>query len=64
LRDFSLLFRNLIYCQFFSAQVPGAPSNPFVTITSATSVSLTWVPRSNGGSPITSYKVAISILLG
>ncbi|XP_078674782.1 cell adhesion molecule-related/down-regulated by oncogenes-like isoform X2 [Branchiostoma floridae x Branchiostoma belcheri] len=38
-------------------QVPEAPSKPRISRASDTSVYVSWVPRSNGGSPITAFKV-------
>ncbi|XP_030076555.1 cell adhesion molecule-related/down-regulated by oncogenes [Microcaecilia unicolor] len=37
--------------------VPEAPDRPTVSTASETSVYVTWIPRANGGSPITSFKV-------
>ncbi|CAK8693052.1 unnamed protein product [Clavelina lepadiformis] len=40
-------------------KVPDAPESPHVTVTSPSSVTLTWGPRSNGGSPIIGYKIQL-----
>ncbi|XP_066281555.1 cell adhesion molecule-related/down-regulated by oncogenes-like isoform X1 [Branchiostoma lanceolatum] len=40
-----------------SQSVPEAPSKPRISRASDTSVYVSWVPRSNGGSPITAFKV-------
>ncbi|XP_023557230.1 cell adhesion molecule-related/down-regulated by oncogenes isoform X1 [Octodon degus] len=37
--------------------VPEAPDRPTVSTASETSVYVTWIPRANGGSPITAFKV-------
>ncbi|XP_059813221.1 cell adhesion molecule-related/down-regulated by oncogenes isoform X2 [Hypanus sabinus] len=37
--------------------VPEAPDRPTISTASETSVYVTWIPRANGGSPITSFKV-------
>ncbi|XP_074833308.1 cell adhesion molecule-related/down-regulated by oncogenes [Carettochelys insculpta] len=37
--------------------VPEAPDRPAISAASETSVYVTWIPRANGGSPITSFKV-------
>lgn len=37
--------------------VPEAPDRPTISIASETSVYVTWIPRANGGSPITAFKV-------
>ncbi|XP_053308310.1 cell adhesion molecule-related/down-regulated by oncogenes [Spea bombifrons] len=36
---------------------PEAPDRPTISTASETSVYVTWIPRANGGSPITSFKV-------
>uniref|UniRef100_A0A8C5MUU4 Cell adhesion associated, onco regulated n=1 Tax=Leptobrachium leishanense TaxID=445787 RepID=A0A8C5MUU4_9ANUR len=42
---------------FRHSGVPEAPDRPTVSTASDTSVYVTWIPRANGGSPITSFKV-------
>ncbi|KAM5131943.1 cell adhesion molecule-related/down-regulated by oncogenes isoform 2-T4 [Mantella aurantiaca] len=42
---------------FRHSGVPEAPDRPTISIASETSVYVTWIPRANGGSPITSFKV-------
>uniref|UniRef100_A0A8C3RW49 Cell adhesion molecule-related/down-regulated by oncogenes n=1 Tax=Chelydra serpentina TaxID=8475 RepID=A0A8C3RW49_CHESE len=37
--------------------VPEAPDRPAISTASETSVFVTWIPRANGGSPITAFKV-------
>ncbi|XP_068094891.1 cell adhesion molecule-related/down-regulated by oncogenes isoform X2 [Hyperolius riggenbachi] len=37
--------------------VPEAPDRPTISTASETSVYVNWIPRANGGSPITSFKV-------
>ncbi|XP_043936763.1 cell adhesion molecule-related/down-regulated by oncogenes isoform X2 [Protopterus annectens] len=37
--------------------VPEAPDRPTISAASETSVYVTWIPRANGGSPITAFKV-------
>ncbi|XP_012864911.1 PREDICTED: cell adhesion molecule-related/down-regulated by oncogenes [Dipodomys ordii] len=37
--------------------VPEAPDRPTISTASETSVYVTWIPRANGGSPITAFKV-------
>ncbi|MEE6484497.1 hypothetical protein FKM82_013888 [Ascaphus truei] len=39
------------------SRVPEAPDRPTISTASETSVYVTWIPRANGGSPITSFKV-------
>lgn len=39
------------------SSVPEAPDRPTISTASQTSVYVTWIPRANGGSPITSFKV-------
>lgn len=41
----------------FPVSVPEAPDRPTVSTASETSVYVTWIPRANGGSPITAFKV-------
>ncbi|KAG8568268.1 hypothetical protein GDO81_013941 [Engystomops pustulosus] len=42
---------------FRHSSVPEAPDRPTISTASETSVYVTWIPRANGGSPITSFKV-------
>ncbi|KAM8927633.1 cell adhesion molecule-related/down-regulated by oncogenes [Pelodytes ibericus] len=42
---------------FRHSGVPEAPDRPTISAASETSVYVTWIPRANGGSPITSFKV-------
>ncbi|XP_018414521.1 PREDICTED: cell adhesion molecule-related/down-regulated by oncogenes [Nanorana parkeri] len=42
---------------FRHSGVPEAPDRPTISSASETSVYVTWIPRANGGSPITSFKV-------
>lgn len=37
--------------------VPEAPDRPTISTASENSVYVTWIPRANGGSPITAFKV-------
>lgn len=41
----------------FPFPVPEAPDRPTISTASETSVYVTWIPRANGGSPITAFKV-------
>ncbi|KAM4703952.1 cell adhesion molecule-related/down-regulated by oncogenes isoform 2-T4 [Rhinophrynus dorsalis] len=41
--------------------VPEAPDRPTISTASETSVYVTWIPRANGGSPITSFKVEYKV---
>lgn len=41
----------------FQFSVPEAPDRPTISMASETSVYVTWIPRANGGSPITAFKV-------
>lgn len=41
----------------FPFSVPEAPDRPTISTASETSVYVTWIPRANGGSPITAFKV-------
>ncbi|XP_060779498.1 cell adhesion molecule-related/down-regulated by oncogenes isoform X2 [Neoarius graeffei] len=38
-------------------RVPEAPDRPTISIASENSVYVTWIPRANGGSPITAFRV-------
>ncbi|KAM4628100.1 cell adhesion molecule-related/down-regulated by oncogenes isoform 2-T2 [Polymixia lowei] len=38
-------------------RVPGAPDRPTISMATESSVYVTWVPRANGGSPITAFRV-------
>ncbi|XP_077162542.1 cell adhesion molecule-related/down-regulated by oncogenes [Paroedura picta] len=42
--------------------VPEAPDRPTISTASETSVYVTWIPRANGGSPITAFKVEYKLL--
>lgn len=37
--------------------VPEAPDRPTISMATESSVYVTWVPRANGGSPITAFRV-------
>lgn len=41
----------------FLLSVPEAPDRPTISTASESSVYVTWIPRANGGSPITAFKV-------
>lgn len=41
----------------FYLAVPEAPDRPTISIASENSVYVTWIPRANGGSPITAFRV-------
>lgn len=41
----------------FHPSVPEAPDRPTISTASESSVYVTWIPRANGGSPITAFKV-------
>lgn len=41
----------------FLISVPEAPDRPTISTASESSVYVTWIPRANGGSPITAFKV-------
>lgn len=41
----------------FCHAVPEAPDRPTISIASENSVYVTWIPRANGGSPITAFRV-------
>ncbi|XP_044137933.1 cell adhesion molecule-related/down-regulated by oncogenes isoform X1 [Bufo gargarizans] len=47
----------LVHDSFRHSSVPEAPDRPTIFIASESSVFVTWIPRANGGSPITSFKV-------
>ncbi|KAF7650412.1 hypothetical protein LDENG_00126390 [Lucifuga dentata] len=38
-------------------RVPGAPDRPTISMGTESSVFVTWIPRANGGSPITAFRV-------
>ncbi|MGH0178300.1 UNVERIFIED_CONTAM: hypothetical protein FKN15_007316 [Acipenser sinensis] len=40
-----------------SGVVPEAPDRPTISMATETSVYVTWIPRANGGSPITAFRV-------
>ncbi|XP_060106666.1 cell adhesion molecule-related/down-regulated by oncogenes [Heteronotia binoei] len=42
--------------------VPEAPDRPTISTASETSVYVTWIPRANGGSPITAFKVEYKLV--
>lgn len=42
---------------FFSVPVPEAPDRPTISMATESSVYVTWIPRANGGSPITAFRV-------
>ncbi|PKU28686.1 hypothetical protein llap_21010 [Limosa lapponica baueri] len=42
---------------FRTSKVPEAPDRPTISTASESSVYVTWIPRANGGSPITAFKV-------
>ncbi|XP_041030178.1 cell adhesion molecule-related/down-regulated by oncogenes isoform X2 [Carcharodon carcharias] len=50
-------FGVVIYDPARHSGVPEAPDRPTISTASETSVYVTWIPRANGGSPITSFKV-------
>lgn len=41
----------------FCFTVPEAPDRPTISTASENSVYVTWIPRANGGSPITAFRV-------
>lgn len=41
----------------FCLAVPEAPDRPTISMASENSVYVTWIPRANGGSPITAFRV-------
>uniref|UniRef100_A0A3B3SU97 Cell adhesion associated, oncogene regulated n=1 Tax=Paramormyrops kingsleyae TaxID=1676925 RepID=A0A3B3SU97_9TELE len=41
----------------FSSPVPEAPDRPTISMATESSVYVTWIPRANGGSPITAFRV-------
>lgn len=41
----------------FYLAVPEAPDRPTISMASENSVYVTWIPRANGGSPITAFRV-------
>ncbi|TKS80715.1 Cell adhesion molecule-related/down-regulated by oncogenes [Collichthys lucidus] len=49
--------RKVIYSPFVSAPVPEAPDRPTISMATESSVYVTWIPRANGGSPITAFRV-------
>lgn len=50
LKGFSFFFS-------FLAPVPEAPDRPTISMATESSVYVTWIPRANGGSPITAFRV-------
>ncbi|RVE65165.1 hypothetical protein OJAV_G00132810 [Oryzias javanicus] len=40
-----------------SAEVPEAPDRPTISMATESSAYVTWIPRANGGSPITAFRV-------
>lgn len=45
------------YSLFVSVPVPEAPDRPTISMATESSVYVTWIPRANGGSPITAFRV-------
>lgn len=45
------------YLSFRSLPVPEAPDRPTISMATESSVYVTWIPRANGGSPITAFRV-------
>lgn len=41
----------------FLVPVPEAPDRPTISMATESSVYVTWIPRANGGSPITAFRV-------
>lgn len=42
---------------FFFLAVPEAPDRPTISMATESSAYVTWIPRANGGSPITAFRV-------
>lgn len=42
---------------FLHVPVPEAPDRPTISMATESSVYVTWIPRANGGSPITAFRV-------
>ena len=53
---FSARLKRCIPC-LFSVPVPEAPDRPTISMATESSVYVTWIPRANGGSPITAFRV-------
>lgn len=51
-----LVLHNLKVCSFLPP-VPEAPDRPTISMATESSVYVTWIPRANGGSPITAFRV-------
>lgn len=54
--DFVCMTQKVLFC-FFSVPVPEAPDRPTISMATESSVYVTWIPRANGGSPITAFRV-------
>ncbi|KAK3569586.1 hypothetical protein QTP86_002160 [Hemibagrus guttatus] len=48
---------NTHYGVVITERVPEAPDRPTISMASENSVYVTWIPRANGGSPITAFRV-------
>lgn len=48
-----------VVCLFvcLPVDVPEAPDRPTISMATESSVYVTWIPRANGGSPITAFRV-------
>ncbi len=53
----SVFCRLKVYSLFVSVPVPEAPDRPTISMATESSVYVTWIPRANGGSPITAFRV-------
>lgn len=52
-----LVFKELKDYSLFVDTVPEAPDRPTISLATESSVYVTWIPRANGGSPITAFRV-------
>lgn len=50
-----MAFEEVLLC--VSDSVPEAPDRPTISMATESSVYVTWIPRANGGSPITAFRV-------
>uniref|UniRef100_W5LXY4 Cell adhesion associated, oncogene regulated n=1 Tax=Lepisosteus oculatus TaxID=7918 RepID=W5LXY4_LEPOC len=50
-------FGVVVHDRVLSSPVPEAPDRPTISMATESSVYVTWIPRANGGSPITAFRV-------
>lgn len=54
---FNMDFMRCLIRIFLYISVPEAPDRPTISMATESSVYVTWIPRANGGSPITAFRV-------